>query len=66
MPISLSNLTQVLVWKIKRIAGEHKKKLILALVLLIGGYIAKKKLTLAHILSFVEALTKVVQALPLP
>ena len=66
MPISLSNLTQVLVWKVKMTAGRHKKKLIFALVILIVGYIAKKKLTLAHMLGFVEALTKIVQALPLP
>ena len=66
MPVSLTNLTQILVWKVKHTAGKHKKKLIFALVLLLGGYIAKKKLTLTHVLGFVEGVTKLVQALPLP
>lgn len=66
MPISLTNLTQVLMWKVKMVAGRHRKKLIFGLVLLIVGYIAKKKLTLNHVLSFVEGVTKLVQALPLP
>ena len=66
MPISLNNLGQLLFWKIKNTASQHKKKLIFALVLLIVGYIAKKKLTFGHVLSFVTGLTKLVQALPLP
>jgi hypothetical protein len=66
MPISLSNLSQILMFKLKMTAGRHKKKLIFAVVLLLGAYIAKKKLTLAHILAFVSGITKLVQALPLP
>lgn len=66
MPISLSNLAQLLLFKIKTTASRHKKKLILLLVLLLAGYIAKKKLTIAHILTFIQLLTKAVQALPLP
>lgn len=66
MAISLSNLTQLLLFKLKSTASNHKKKLILLLVLILLGYIAKKKLTVAHVLSCVELLTKFVQALPLP
>ena len=53
-------------WKVKMVAGRHRKKLIFGLVLLIVGYIAKRKLTFNHVLSFVEGVTKLVQALPLP
>ena len=66
MPISLSNLSQILIFKIKMTASKHKKKLIFAVVLLVVGYIAKKKLTFSHILTFVTAITKLVQSLPLP
>lgn len=66
MPISISNLAQVLVFKVKMTAGKHKKKLIFALVVLLVGYVAKKKLTLGHVLSFVEGVTRLIQALPLP
>ena len=47
-------------------ASRHKKKLILAIVLVLAGYVAKKKMTLGHILSFVDFLTRTIQALPLP
>lgn len=47
-------------------AGKHKKKLIFAFVFLIVAYIAKKKLTIAHVLAFVSGITKLIQALPLP
>lgn len=66
MPVSLSNLTQLLVFKLKSTASRHKKKLILLLVIVVVGYVAKKKLTLSHLLSFVELVTKFVQSLPLP
>ena len=66
MPISLGNLSQILMFKVKMIAGRHKKKLIFAIVFLLLAYIAKKKLTLGHIISFVSGITRLVQFLPLP
>lgn len=66
MPISLSNLTQLLLFKAKSIAKTHKKKLIVLLVVVVAGYIAKKKLTMSHVISCIEVITKLVQALPLP
>ena len=66
MTISLSNLAQILIFKVKMLTNAHKKKLIFALVLAITAYIAKKKLTVSHIIRFVEIITKIIQALPLP
>lgn len=66
MPISLSNLSQLLLFKVKSIARTHRKKLIVLLVLVVAGYIAKKKLTMSHIISCVEVISKLIQALPLP
>jgi ATP phosphoribosyltransferase len=66
MPVSLSNLSQILIFKVKSTASHHKKKLIFAVVMLLLGYIAKKKLTVGHVITFVESLTRIVQALPLP
>jgi len=66
MPVSLTNLTQILMWKVKLTAGKHKKKLIFGLVMLIVAYIAKRKMTLEHLLGFVGGVTRLVQSLPLP
>ena len=66
MPVSLSNLSQILIFKVKMVASRHKKKLIFAFVFLLAAYVAKKKLTLSHILTFVCGVTKLIQALPLP
>lgn len=45
---------------ITRTASNHKKKLIAAVLLLLAGYIAKKKLTMAHIITAAEAISKFV------
>lgn len=66
MPISLSNLTQILMFKVKHLASKHKKKIIFAIVLFLAAYVAKKKLTVNHVITFVGGITRLVQTLPLP
>lgn len=66
MPVSLSNLSQLLLFKVRSVASKHKKKLIALLVVIVAGYIVKKKATLQHVISCIGIITKLVQALPLP
>lgn len=49
--VSLRNISQLLLFQTTSFAKNHKKKLILAIVLVGLGYIAKKKLTMGHILT---------------
>jgi len=51
---------------IKLIAISHKKKLIFLVAVLLAGYIAKKKLTMAHLINIFEFMAKAMQYLPLP
>lgn len=45
---------------------NHKKKVIAFVVLLIAGYIIKKKMTMAHLITLVETMSRFIQYLPLP
>jgi hypothetical protein len=64
--VSLRNISQLLLSQATSFAKNHKKKLILAIVLVCLGYLAKKKLTMSHILTAFETLTKIIDLLPLP
>ena len=64
--IALRNMSQLMLFKSIKLAKNHKKKIIFALILLVLGYIAKKKLTLGHLVKFAELFSKVVELLPLP
>lgn len=50
----------------KTLIHNHKKKLIAAILLLVGGYIIKKKMTMSHLITIIDCLSKLVQYLPLP
>jgi hypothetical protein len=52
--------------QLKQITIAHKKKLILIAVLILAGYVAKKKLTMAHLLTFIDYATRAAQYIPLP
>ena len=44
----------------KLTAANHKKKLIVLAIIIVSGYIAKKTITLAHIIRIVESISKLV------
>lgn len=58
--------THFLVSKTKYIVANNKKKLIALVVFLIAAYIIKKKMTMSHFLAIIDAITKLIQMLPLP
>ncbi len=62
----IKKTTSFLVKGTKRIVLNNKKKFIGLVVLLIAGYIIKKKMTMAHFLAIIDAITKLIQMLPLP
>lgn len=57
---SARNLAQLVLIKGNRIATNHKKKIILALALLMLAY-AVKKLTFGHLFKFVDAFSKIIK-----
>ena len=57
---------QALHLKLKQLTFAHKKKLILLAVLSLAAYVAKKKMTMEHVLSIVDVFSKFIQYLPLP
>ncbi len=62
----IKKTTSFLVKGTKRIVLNNKKKFIGLVVLLIAAYIIKKKMTMAHFLAIIDAITKLIQMLPLP
>ncbi len=62
----IKKTTQILLTKTKYLVANNKKKVIALVVLIIAGYIIKKKMTMAHFLAIIDAVTKVIQLLPLP
>jgi len=65
-PSALKNIAQLMLFKGIGFSRTHKKKIIFALVFLVLAYIAKKKLTLAHVISLVGTFSKIVELIPLP
>jgi hypothetical protein len=63
---AIKNITQLMLFKTTHFAISHKKKIVFALTLIVLIYIAKKKLTLAHVLKFAETFSKVLELIPLP
>jgi len=63
---AIKNMAQIMLFKGTQFAENHKKKLIFALVLVVLIYIAKKKLTLSHVIKFAETFSKVLELIPLP
>jgi len=62
----LKNISYIAGLQLKEITRAHKKKLIFLAVLLLCGYVAKKKLTMAHLISFIDYATRAAQYIPLP
>lgn len=63
---TLHDLALLLANKIKHITLSHKKKIVFLLLLLLCGYIAKKKLNMAHLITFVDYACRAAQYIPLP
>lgn len=66
----MSTFLKSILEKLQSTTLNHKKKLIALVVLVLGGYIAKKKLKLHHIISLVmfamKIFSKVLGYLPMP
>lgn len=51
---------------LKKTSSQHRKKLMVLVVIALLSYVAKKRLRLAHLFYLAEKLTKVIDYLPLP
>ena len=63
---TLKNWISLVLQKAKQIAFSHKKKLILALAILLTAIVARKTLTLDHTLKAFHAVQRIMNMLPLP
>jgi hypothetical protein len=62
---SARNIAQLLLFKTKTVAKNHRKKIIVALVLVCIVYGAKK-LTIGHFIKFIETYSKIMDLIAAP
>jgi hypothetical protein len=62
----LSRTRRFLLSQGKSLAINHKKKLIAFVVLLIAGYVIKRKMTMDHLVSLIQSVSQLISYLPLP